>query len=179
MIALAGVPFFAEMSYVPGRGMKLDDWLLALHLLSAVALVGAITIFSIALFALRSAETPGRVLALGPAVKIANVAVAIGIAGTIVFGVWLAISLDAYQVWDLWVILAIVGWAVATESGRRTGVLMGGAFERAGRLAAEGKDGPDAELTAAVRSSQASTLHWVSAAVTLLVLLDMIWKPGA
>jgi len=96
-----------------------------------------------------------------------------------IFGVWLAISLEAYQVWDLWVILALVGWAAATELGRRSGNAIGAAFGRAEQLAAEGKDGPDAELAATVRSSQAQTLHWASTAITLLVLVDMIWKPGA
>jgi len=159
--------------------MNLDDWLLALHLLSAFALVGAITIFSIGFVVLRCAETPGRVLALEPALKMGKVAVTVGVVGTIVFGVWLAISLEAYQVWDLWVILALVGWAAATELGRRSGNAIGAAFGRAEQLAAEGKDGPDAELAATVRSSQAQTLHWASTAITLLVLVDMIWKPGA
>lgn len=159
--------------------MNLDDWLLALHLLSAFALVGALTIFSIGFLALRSADTSGRVLALGSAMKVGQVAVAIGVVGTIVFGVWLAISLDAYQVWDLWVILALVGWVVATELGRRSGTAMGGAMARAEQLAAQGKDAPDAELVTAIRSSQAQILHWASTAITMLVLVDMIWKPGA
>jgi hypothetical protein len=159
--------------------MRFVDWLLALHLLSAFALVGALTIFSIGFVALRSADTAGRVLALGSAIKIGKVSVAIGVVGTIVFGVWLAISLDAYQVWDLWVLLAIVGWVVATELGRRSGAAMGGAMERAKQLAAQGKDAPDAELVTAIRSSQAQTLHWAATAITLLVLVDMIWKPGA
>ncbi len=159
--------------------MTLDDWILALHLLSAFVLVGAMTMFSIGFVVLRSADTPGRVLALGSPMKIGQVSVAIGVVGTIVFGVWLAISVDAYQLWDLWVVLAIIGWLIATETGRRSGTLMGAAFDRAEQLAAQGRDGPDAELAAAARSSQATTLHWVSTAVTLLVLVDMIWKPGA
>ena len=37
--------------------------------------------------------------------------------GTILFGIWLAISLDAYQVWDGWVIAAIVLWAIGSGTG--------------------------------------------------------------
>ena len=167
------------MSYIPGRGMNFDDWLLALHLLSAFALVGALTMFSIGVFALRSADTPSRVLALQPAMRVATVAIGIGVAGTIVFGVWLAISLDAYQVWDLWVILALVGWAAATELGRRGGMAFGEAVTRAETLAGEGRNEPDAELKALAGNRQAANLHWISTTITLLILVDMIWKPGA
>jgi hypothetical protein len=159
--------------------MQLDDWILALHLLSAFALVGAMTIFSIGFVALRSADTPNRVLALGPAMLVAQRAVIVGVAGTVVFGIWLAISLDAYQLWDLWVILALIGWAVATAAGSRSGALITPVFERAETLVAEGKDGPDEGLAAMGRSSQANALHLVATVVTVLVLVDMIWKPGA
>ena len=100
-------------------------------------------------------------------------------AGTIVFGVWLAISLEAYQVWDLWVILALVGWAAATETrpARREHVRQG---RHAGRDArGEGRNEPDAELKALAGNRQAANLHWISTAITLLILADMIWKPGA
>ena len=159
--------------------MSLDDWILALHILSAFALVGAMTIFSIAFVVLRSVDTPGRVIALGAPLQLAQRAVLLGVAGTVIFGVWLAISLDAVQLWDLWVILALIGWAAASATGARSGALMTPMFAHAEKLAAEGKDGPDAELATITRSSQAQTLHWTSVVITVLVLVDMIWKPGA
>lgn len=167
------------MPYIPPAAMKFDDWLLALHLLSAFALVGALTMFSIGVFALRSAGTPRRVLALQPAMRVATATIAVGVVGTIVFGVWLAISVDAYQVWDVWVLLAIVGWAAATETGRRSGAAFGEAVRRAETLVGEGRNEPDAELQALAGNRQAANLHWISTAITLLVLADMIWKPGA
>jgi hypothetical protein len=106
-------------------------------------------------------------------------AVVLGVAGTVVFGVWLAISLDAYQVWDLWVILALIGWLAASAAGGRSGGLITPAFERAEQLANDGQDEPDAELAAAARLPLAYALHWVSCTITILVLVDMIWKPGA
>jgi hypothetical protein len=159
--------------------MSFDDWLLALHLLSAFALMGALTMFSIGVFALRAADTPSRVLGLQPAMRVATIAVTIGVAGTLVFGIWLAISLDAYQVWDLWVLLALVGWAAATETGRRSGAAFGEAVTRAQTLAGEGRNEPDSELAALAGSRQAANLHWISTAISLLVLADMIWKPGS
>lgn len=159
--------------------MRLDDWILALHLLSAFALAGALTIFSVALIALRTAETPSRVLAIASAMRLGRPAIVIGIVGTVVFGIWLALSLDAYSIWDLWVILAIVGWAIAVEVGRRTdGQILPG-FALAAQLQGEGQHGPNAELAASVHSSRAHLYHWSSCVVMILVLVDMIWKPGA
>ena len=47
-----------------------------------------------------------------PLARVGTALVMIGISGTIVFGVWLAISLDRYQLWDGWIIAALVLWAV-------------------------------------------------------------------
>jgi len=156
-----------------------DSWLLALHLLFAAALVGALTLFWIAALALRSADQPEQILALGPLMRVGNGAVIVGTLGSVVFGVWLAISLDAYHVWDGWVIAAIVLWAIGSETGRRAGPEYGRAFTRASELAAAGEKGPSAELTALCRSRTGMVLHVISSVAVLLILLDMIWKPGA
>jgi uncharacterized membrane protein len=156
-----------------------DSWLLALHLLFAAALVGAVTIFWIVVLAVRNADRPVRVLALTPLMRVANVAVIAGSVGTVVFGIWLAITLDAYHPWDGWVIAAIVLWAIASETGRRTDPEYGRAFARASELVAAGEAGPNAELATLCRPRTGMVLHLVSSAAVLLILLDMIWKPGA
>jgi len=159
--------------------MSLDDWILALHLLSAFALVGAITIFWVVVLAIRSADRPSRVVALSPLFKLGSVVVVVGSLGVIVFGLWLAISLRAYHPWDGWVIAAIVLWAVASETGRRSDPEYRPAFVRAQELVAAGTDEPDAELAALCRPSAGLLLHSAATVATLLILLDMIWKPGA
>ncbi len=105
--------------------------------------------------------------------------IGVGSIGTIVFGVWLAISLEAYQVWDGWVIAAIVLWAISTETGRRAGVEYQRAGDRARELQAAGETGPSAELAAMNRSTTPLLMHTVSTVAVLLILIDMIWKPGA
>ena len=45
----------------------------------------------------------------------------IGAGGTIVLGIWLAFSYGGYDIWDGWIIAAIVLWAVAAAVGQRTG----------------------------------------------------------
>ncbi len=101
--------------------MSLNDWILALHLLSAFALIGALVIFWIMIVALWNTDSTTRVASLMTVSRVGTVMIAAGSIGTIVFGIWLAISLDAFQVWDGWVIAAIVLWAIAAEVGRRAG----------------------------------------------------------
>jgi hypothetical protein len=159
--------------------VELNDWILALHLLSAFALVGAIVLFWILIVAGWNMDTPGPVVRLSPIARVGVVAVAIGSVGTIVFGLWLAISLDAYHPWDGWVIAAIVLWAVAGGTGGRSGKEYNRAGERAGELLADGNTGPNAELLALNRTRTGLLMHSVTSLAVLLLLIDMIWKPGA
>ncbi len=102
-----------------------------------------------------------------------------GSVGTLVFGLWLAISLDAYQVWDGWVIAAIVLWAVSGETGRRTGLEYTGAMKRAEELQAAGATGPEHRVACHEQDADRILLHSVTTLALLLLLIDMIWKPGA
>jgi hypothetical protein len=158
--------------------MSLNDWILALHLLAAFALIGALVIFWIMIVALWNTDSTTRVASLMTVSRVATVMVAAGSIGTIVFGVWLAISMDAYQVWDGWVIAAIVLWAIGMETGRRAGEGYGEAGMEAGKLAAAGT--PTSPLLAETFGvSRPFWFHTASSILFLLVLIDMIWKPGA
>ena len=158
--------------------MSLDDWILALHLLSAFALVGALVVFWTMIVALWNTDSTTRVASLMTVSKVGTVMIAAGSIGTIVFGVWLAISMDAYQVWDGWVIAAIVLWAIAAEVGRRSGEGYGEAGAEAEKLAAAGT--PTSALVAETfGASRPFWFHTASSVLFLLVLIDMIWKPGA
>jgi hypothetical protein len=159
--------------------VELNDWILALHLLSAFAMVAAVILFWILIVAGWNMDTPGPVLRLGPIARIGVVAVTVGSIGTIVFGLWLAISLEAYQPWDGWVIAALVLWAVAGGAGGRTGKEYNRAPERAAKLQTEGQTGPDPELLALNRTQAGLLMHSVTTLALLLLLIDMIWKPGA
>jgi hypothetical protein len=133
----------------------LDDWIRALHILSAFALVGALTVLWFGYLLLRAEGVASG--ALGRLFKFGTTAIAIGMTGTLVFGVWLSISLDGYKPWDGWVIAAFVLWLIA-----------GGTGDRAGRLS---------QQPGGVQ--QALVLQAVSSLAVVLILIDMIWKPGA
>jgi heme A synthase len=159
--------------------MTFDEWILALHVLSAFALVAAIVLFWVLIVAVRRTDLPGVTAGMEPMAKVGNVAVVIGIAGTIVFGIWLALSYGDYDLWDGWIIGAIVLWAIATETGRRSGTEYTRAMEKAQKLQAAGQTGPSPELGAMNRTQSGLLMHTLSSLATLFILIDMIWKPGA
>jgi hypothetical protein len=159
--------------------VSLDQWLLALHVLAAVAVVGAIAFFAVTIVAGFGTDRPSAVLELTRIAKVPNVMVIVGMSMTLLFGIWLAISLDAYHPWDGWIIAALVLWAIAGGSGARGGMAYQHAERRAHELVSTGNDEPSAELAALMRDRTSLLLNAISTVATLLILLDMIWKPGA
>jgi uncharacterized membrane protein len=134
--------------------VSLYDWLLFLHVLGAFALVGALTLISIVIVATWRAERPSDIAEFAGVTRVGRWLVGAGTSMTIVFGVWLAIEVDQYRVWDGWVIAAIVLWAIAAETGRRA-------------------------VDAVRGGRRAVGMQLASSAAVLVILVDMIWKPGA
>ncbi len=158
--------------------VDLNDWILALHLISAFALIGALTIFSVMIAALWHTDDPSAVTSFMRVGLAGNALVAIGLGGTIVFGVWLAIALDAYHVWDGWVIAALVLWLLGGLLGQQTGEGYRKTADMAAQLSSSGA-ARSPELAAAMGASRAFWLHWATVAIVVLIVVDMIWKPGA
>ena len=159
--------------------MDLYQWLLAFHVLAAASLIAALVLFTVMVLSTRGTDVPSKVARFWGLGRFGMVIVSIGTLGTLFFGIWLAIDAEAYQVWDGWVLAAIVLWAIASASGQRSGVPYQKAGERARELLASGNDAPDAEIGALMRDQQAWILHWVTVVVTLVILVLMIYKPGA
>jgi hypothetical protein len=133
--------------------MSLYEWLLFLHVLAAFLLVSGLVAYSVLLLG-GGGATASR--ALGPpALALWNV----GGLGVLVFGVWLALEVDGYGLWDGWIIAAVVLWLVASAAGGRLGA---GVRERE---SLQGIDG-------------ARVLLLVMSLATAALLLDMIFKPG-
>jgi hypothetical protein len=135
------------------------DWLLFFHLLAAFLLsVTAVTYSAVAL----GAPAGGRTL------FVANRCWDVGGLGTLILGVWLALYLDQYEIWDGWIIGAIVLWLVATGLG--DGVRRG--------LADAGPGGPAGGGVTTVEG-RVELMHWLRTLAVLGLLVLMIWKPGA
>jgi hypothetical protein len=134
--------------------LSLYDWLLFLHVAAAFALVAGLASFGVLVL---GGDAPATRRALvAPAIALWNA----GGIGVLVLGIGLAIDVDAYQPWDGWILGAIVLWLVASG--------VGGPLSRGLR-----------DPAAAPAPERARLLFFVAAAATLLLLVDMIFKPGA
>ena len=125
------------------------DWLLFLHVIAAFMVVIGLTAYGVVAF--NGTAVVQR--ALRPALVLWNA----GALGVLVFGIWLALDVDAYRLWDAWIIAAVVLWMVAGAAG--------------GRLERGLREG-DANLNPRL-------LVAIMGLATTLLLLDMIFKPGA
>ena len=134
--------------------MSLYEWLLFLHVLAAFLLVAGVVVYGVLLLG-PAGEPVSR--AFGPpALALWNV----GGLGVLVFGVWLALEVDGYELWDGWIIAALILWVVASAAGGRLG-----AGVREGRPL-RGID-------------RAGVMLAVMSLATAALLIDMIFKPGA
>jgi hypothetical protein len=159
--------------------VSFDAWMLALHVLSAFSLVAGMILFWALIVVGRRTDTPAGTLALSPVAKVGNATVGAGMGGTILFGLWLAFSVGGYNIWDGWIIAAIVLWFVGAELGRRTGVAFLEGPKKAQELESAGQTGPNPELLALNQTSRGLLFHSLASLVVLLIIIDMVWKPGA
>jgi uncharacterized membrane protein len=159
--------------------VSFDAWVLALHVLSAFAYIAGIVLFWVLIVAVRKIDTPDATIRMEPVVKVGNAAVGVGAVGAIVLGIYLAFALDGYAIWDGWIIAALVLWALAGATGQRTGVAYMEGMTKAKELEAAGQSGSSPELLALNRTPNGVLLHLLTSVVALLLVLDMIFKPGA
>ena len=126
--------------------------LLFVHVLAAFLAVAGVVMY---LGFLTTTGSGGSVPGQAPLLRLAPLATGlwnVGGLGTIIFGIWLAINRPQYELWDAWVI--------ASAAGGRVGV-----GYRALRR------GTGAPASAAI--------HAAMAVAVALLLIDMIYKPGA
>jgi hypothetical protein len=159
--------------------VSFEDWIFAIHLLSAATLVGALVMSWILTIALRSVDTAGTTLSFNRVAMVGATAIGIGLVGAIGFGIWLAILRDAFRVWDGWVIAAIILWCIATAAIIASFAEYRKPAERARALLASGQAGPDAELAALNRTTTALLMRALASAAIVLIVIDMVYKPGA
>jgi uncharacterized membrane protein len=128
--------------------------LLFWHVLSAFFLGAAVVIFSS--FVLGGPITR-------PSKVVAEILWGVGGAGTLVFGIWLALNRPEYEIWDGWIIAALVLWILANGAGAQVS-----------RSLQPTSDGSPVAID---RRTQFA--HWMRVLWVVLLLIDMIWKPGA
>jgi uncharacterized membrane protein len=155
-----------------------SDWLLALHVLAAFALIGALVLFSAVMVAGWAVDRPRRAIAYSRLAAIGGPLVGAGAGLALLLGIGLAIDLDEYRVWDAWILVSIVLWMIGGATGSRVGAHYAGAQELAERLEGAG-DEPSSELAAELSNRRVATLHVITVAAFTIILVLMVFKPGA
>jgi uncharacterized membrane protein len=155
--------------------VSLTDWILALHVLSAFALVASMVLFWALVVATRKLADVDARITYGRIGDLGGRIIGVGFAGTIIFGIWLAFAEDGYAIWDGWIIAAIVLWAIGGATGGRAGAEYQKVLEHAQELKAAGRPAQPGEF----RSSSGELMLAISSLAILLLVIDMIWKPGA
>jgi hypothetical protein len=87
----------------------------------------------------------------------------VGVLGTLVVGIWLALNRDEYEVWDGWIIAALALWFLATGSGAQ---------------ASRGVQ-PAGDDSAVAIDRRTAFAHWARVLYVVALLVVMVWKPGA
>ena len=159
--------------------MDFNQCMLAFHVLAAFSPVAGSTLFWVLIVAVRRIDTPDDTLRLGPVARVGNATIGIGMGGTILLGIYLAFAVDGYAIWDGWIIAAIVLWVVGATVGKQVGEAFMQGPRKALELKQAGETGPNAELLALNQTSRGVQLHALTTVVLLLIIIDMIWKPGA
>jgi hypothetical protein len=139
--------------------VDLNDWLLFLHVLGAFVAVGALTALWGLILGTRGTAPlfdPPAALQFG---RSSGILVGVGMMAALVFGIWLAIDLDAYELWNGWILASLVLWAIGGWAGGQAGK----AFE----------SDPLANRAKGIR------FHAINSIAVLVILVLMLWKPGA
>src|SRR5262245_8099994 len=87
------------------------DWMLALHVLAAFAIGSALVLYSLLCFIGWRIGTVDGTRLLFRLAPIGGPLIGAGMGLALLLGIVLAIDADEYQLWDVWVIIAIVLWA--------------------------------------------------------------------
>jgi hypothetical protein len=148
------------------------SWMLALHLLAAFAAAAALVLFSALVFSGRrmtSLEETRLLFRLG---GVGGPLVGAGMGLALVFGIILALKSSEFEIWNGWIIAAFVLWALTGATGAGTGTY----YTNVQKLADEGNE---AEVLARLRAPTGPLLNFATVAFFVLLLLDMVFKPGA
>jgi hypothetical protein len=138
--------------------VDLYDWLLFLHVLFAFAGIAALTVLWGLVLGTRGLEPAIDGATATRIGRSAGIAVGVFLGLVLLFGIWLAIEVDGYELWDGWILASIVLWVIGAATG--------------------GKSGREAERGPEGRSGWIR-FQAINSVALLVILVLMIWKPGA
>ena len=128
--------------------------LLFLHVLAAFFMGAAVVIYTS--FVLGSPVNRATRL-------VAEILWGVGGLGVLAFGVWLVFNRPEYEIWDGWIIAALVLWVLTMGSGAQV----------------SRKVQPTEGDSPAPIDRRTMFTHWARVAYFIALLAIMVWKPGA
>jgi hypothetical protein len=142
------------------------DWLLFLHVAGAFVFGMAIATYwgSVAAGVKPMGGDPNTLANV--IARPANYVVGAGAAVALLFGIWLVIYQDEYEIFDAWVFFSLLLWVVAVVAGTFAGRSYVAAMERS-------------EPGAAALRRRGLLYHSSATLAFLAILVMMIFKPGA
>jgi uncharacterized membrane protein len=152
------------------------QWLIFLHVTGAFLVLGGAVFGGILNFFALRRERPSEIVVLFRLVRIAVVAISIGMVVTLALGLWLIADVDFIEWSDGWVVAALILWVVANAFGGIGGKRERQTRELAEQLVAAG-DEPSTELRARMHDPVTLALSWGSGVIVIAILALMIWKP--
>ena len=147
---------------------------LFVHLTGAFLFVGGLTVAAVCFEAARRKTQPAEIATLLGLSRWGVVLVGIGGVVLLVGGLWLAGVVHAYG--DAWLDAAIALFVVTVALGGIGGQRPKQARLLATKLATEGGD--TADLRRLLDDRTALALNYLGAALVLVILVLMIWRPG-
>jgi hypothetical protein len=152
-------------------------WMLSLHLLAAFAVAAALVLYTVLVVSGRRMATLEQTRMLFRVAPVGTPLIGGGSALVLVFGVILAINggSEDFKIWNAWVIIGIVLWALLGAIGQRTGAY----YTAVQEFAESGGEGAEQEVIARLRAPTGAMLNLATLGVFVLLLLDMIFKPWA
>jgi uncharacterized membrane protein len=148
-----------------------------LHITAAFFFVGgSVAAGVLNVLAIRS-ELPSESAFLLRLIRWTLPVIGIGVAGTLIFGIWLWHNLG-FSFGAGWIWASLVLWAVSGALGGRGGRHQEKARELAERLASTG-DATTDELRALLRDPKGNAMSWLAGVATIGILVLMFWKPGS
>jgi uncharacterized membrane protein len=151
------------------------DWMLALHLIAAFAIASALVLYAVLVYSGRRMTTLEETRLLFRVARIGTPLIAGGSGLVLVLGVILALDSSDFKIWDGWIIAAFVLWAAMGAVGGRAGKY----YTDVEKLAASGGQGAEQDVLAKLRAPTGARLNIATSGIFVLLLLDMLFKPGA
>jgi uncharacterized membrane protein len=153
------------------------DWAIFFHLLGALLLVAGVTVAGVAFEAARRRSRPDQVAVLLGLTRVGVMLVVLGSVLVLAFGLWLVDLEDDIDFGTGWLSAALTLFVVVLVAGALGGQRPKRARKLAERLAQDGA--PETpELRALLDDRLALALNYLSAALIVVILVLMVFKPG-